>query len=106
MEIEITEEKSQQLAIFIRQIAFNIRCIDLPYLEACAKDMREQANRQESMAVLNPRHPQEANDLLRTQAKALQTLADYIHCLKEVDKQKATLANVKKAHSEIDKLFM
>ena len=70
--MEKSVEKAEQQAEIIKMIALPVLMLDVEYCREAANDMCNQANRQESMAVLNPNHPQVKNDILRTQGKELQ----------------------------------
>jgi hypothetical protein len=80
--------------------------LDVEYCREAAHDMCNQANRQESMAILNPNHPQVKNDILRTQGKALLLLCEYVSTLKEVEKLKSQLAEENKTRDEIARMFL
>lgn len=103
--MDITVQKSEEQAAIIRLISVYILLIDIDYCRHTGKTMLDQASRQESMAVLNPNHPQVKNDILRAQAKALLHLCDYVSALKEVDRLKARLDVENKTRDEISKMF-
>lgn len=104
--MEKTFEKSEEQAEIIKMIAFQILMLDVEYCREAAKDMSNQVIRQESMAVLNPNYPHIKNDILRTQAKALMHLCDYVDTLKEVEKLNAKLASEEQIRNDISKLFL
>jgi hypothetical protein len=104
--MEKSVEKSEQQAEIIKTIAIQIYFLDVEYCREAANDMCNQANRQESMAVLNPNHPQIKNDILRTQGKALLLLCEYVNTLKEVEKLKLQLNNENKNRDEIARMFL
>jgi hypothetical protein len=104
--MEITREKSEQQAAFIMQIGFIASALDLDYLRECGRQIMQQASYQESMAVLNPLHPQSKNNLLRSQGKALFNLCDYVESLKEVDRMKEAVSVDEQHADTIAKLFM
>ena len=104
--MEKSVEKSEQQAEIIKMIALPVLMLDVEYCREAANDMCNQANKQESMAVLNPNHPQVKNDLLRIQGKALLLLCEYVSTLKEVEKLKSQLANETKARDEIARMFI
>ena len=99
-------KKSEQQAEIIKMIALPVLMLDIEYCREAANDMCSQANRQESMAVLNPNHPQVKNDILRTQGKALLFLCEYVSALKEVEKLIGQLSNENKTHDEIARMFL
>ena len=104
--MEKSVEKSEQQAEIIKSIAIQIYFLDVDYCREAANDMCNQANRQESMAVLNPNHPQVKNDILRMQGKALLLLCEYVNTLKEVEKLKLQLNNENKTRDEIARMFL
>lgn len=104
--MEPTTEKSQEQANIISSIAIQIYFLDVEYLREAAKRFRDQASRQESMAVLNPRYTQTSNDIIRVQAKALMHLCDYVDSLKEVEKLKKDLQLEESNQELISKMFM
>src|SRR5690606_16568630 len=63
--MEQSIERSEEQADIIKSIAIPIMLLDVEYCKQAAKDMRDQASRQESMAILNPSYPQAKNDILR-----------------------------------------
>lgn len=101
-----TAENSQQQAEIIKMIAVPIMMLDEDYCRELANDMVNQANRQESIAVLNPRHPQSKNEVLRTQGKALLLLCEYVKTLKEVEKLKQRVLADEKNMADISRMFM
>ena len=104
--MEKSVEKSEQQAEIIKMIAFPVLMLDVEYCREAANDMCNQANRQESMALLNPNYPQVKNDILRTQGKALLLLCEYVSTLKEVEKLKGQLANEIETRDKIARMFL
>jgi hypothetical protein len=104
--MEITIEKSQEQAEILQMIGICVATLDLEYLEQAAKDTLMQANRQESMAVLNPSYPQVKNDILRTQGQALSCLCQYIGKLKEIDALKLKMKDEDVMRQQIQSLFI
>ena len=104
--MEKSVEKSEQQAEIIKMIALPILMLDLEYCFEAANDMCNQANRQESMAIFNPNHPQVKNDILRTQGKALLLLCEYVKTLKEVEKLKLQMSNDQKTREGIERMFI
>lgn len=104
--MEKTKEKSEQQAEIIKMIAFPVIMLDVEYCKEIATDFMNQASRQESMAVLNPSHPQEKNDILRLKGMALRSLCEYVETLKQIDEMEKTLVSVGKAKADIEKLFL
>lgn len=104
--MEKSVERSEQQAEIIKMIALPVLMLDVEYCREAANAMCSQANRQESMAVLNPSHPQVKNDILRTQGKALLLLCEYVSTLKEVEKLKSQLVDETKTSDEIARMFI
>jgi hypothetical protein len=104
--MEITREKSEQQAALIMQLGFIASALDIEYLRECGNKMMQQALYQESIAVLNPRHRQSKNALLRSQGEALLTLCDYVDALKEIDRMKEAVSVDEQQADIISKLFM
>ena len=104
--MEKTIEKSEQQAEIIKQIAIYVYFLDVDYCKDVAKEMINKASRQESMAVLNPMHPQEKNDILRMKGNALLSLCDYVDSLKEIEKLKGQLKATEETRNQISKLFI
>jgi hypothetical protein len=104
--MEKSVEKSEIQAEIIKAITKQIYFLDVDYCREAAKDMCNQANRQESMAMLYPNHPQIKNDILKTQGKALLLLCEYVSTLKKVEMLKSQLANENENRDEIARLFL
>lgn len=104
--MKATLENSETQAELIKAIALYIFPLDVDYCREAAKDMLNQASRQESIAVLNPNHPQSKNDLLRLQGKALRTLCDYVDTLKEIEKVKEQIKKDEQNQQTISRLFL
>lgn len=105
-EIELTEAKSMEQAAVISMVNVFLHGLDLEYCQALVKKLHEQAGRQEGLAVLLPRHPQVGNDLLRSQAIALDHLVQYIQYLKACDELKKQLKHELTVQDSIAKLFI
>ena len=104
--MEKTLKKSELQAEIIKSIAIQVYFLDVEYCREAAEDMYNQANRQESISVLNPNYPQVKNDILRTQGKALLALCEYVSILKDIDKLKLQLSNEEKTRNEIARMFL
>ena len=103
---ELSFEKSEEQAEIIKSISFLVAVLDTKYCRKAAKGMIDQASRQESIAVLNPNHPQKKNEILRWQGLALRHLSDYVESLKEVEKCKLELSKENELRNEINGLFL
>lgn len=104
--IEITQEKSQELADCINNIKIPLLYMDIEYAKAAAEQMIEQASFQDSAAVLNPMYNPEKSDTIRKQAKMLQHLISFIEIGKEVDEHKKSIANHSNQQEKIIKMFV
>lgn len=101
-----TLEKSQDQAEIIQSIAVPIFFLDIEYCKEAAKDMIQQAQRQESIMILNPSYSQTKNEILRTQGQALMFLCQYKEALMEVEKLKSGLAKEQENRDAINRLFV
>ena len=104
--MEKTFEKSEEQAEIIKMIALPVMMLDIKYCKEAAKDMMQQASRQESMMVLNPNHPQIKNDILRKQGEALRLLAQYAESIKEIQRLKSELSKEQETRERINKMFV
>lgn len=104
--MEKSKEKSEEQAQVIFMIAFQIAQLDIEYCKEVAGDMKNQANRQEIMAVLNPNHPRVKNDILREQGNALSLLCQYAESIKQVQALKAKLENENQVRQQINNMFI
>ena len=104
--MEKTKEKSEDQAAIIKSIAIQIYCLDVDYCREIAIEMKVQADRQESLSVLNSNYPQIKNDLLRIQSKALLSLCDYVNALKDIDEINLKIRDEMKIRDEISRLFI
>lgn len=103
----LSVEEAEKQAAIIMQIAYVMTNMgfNLEYCRIAAKDFKNQASRQESLAVLNPSHPQIKNDILRIQGEALDKLCDYHETILEVTRLKTKLQEQENQKQRIDKLF-
>lgn len=103
---EKTRENSEEQAEVIKSISMLVLALDTDYCLEIVKDMRAQAQRQRSMAVLNPNHPELKNQILDKQASALKSLCDYVNQLKKVEELKKQLAIEELNRQQIAGLFL
>lgn len=103
---QLSVEKSTEQAAVISMVNTFLHGLDLEYCKECVSQFRQQAHRQQGLAVLLPRYPQIGNDLLTTQAKALETLVNYVELLKGIDIMKEGLKVEREHMEEISKLFI
>lgn len=104
--MELTQEKSEEVAEVLTFIRLQILTLDLDYLKEAARQFQNQAGKQEGLSVLLPSHPQSKNDLLRMQGRALTKLIEYIETLKEIDALKLQVIKDEVQRSDIAKLFV
>jgi len=102
----LTKEKSEELALHLELIKVHANQIDLEYAREVVRSFRDQASRQESLAVLNPLHPQAENDRLYTQAQALEKFLEFVELLKRADELKQTAATERRMRENIQRLFI
>lgn len=99
-------QQSQDLANQVEIIKLQLHFLDIEYAKECADAFANQANRQEAMAVLNPRYSQSRNQLLRSQAKALFHLVEFVEALKEADELKKTVKQEDETMEQISQMFV
>ena len=103
--IEITEEKSTELAIQIDMVKTILLDIDVPYLEAVAHNWKNRASMYDSAAVLISGYNVAESDLNKAQHRQLQALLDYIEACQEVETKKKAAQEHRGHQERIDKLF-
>ncbi len=104
--IELTVEKSEELAQKVELIKMISMGIDLDYSEEMVKSFFDQATRQESMAVLMPSHDSRKNDLLREQAKALDHFNKFIRGLRKSQNIKDQITKNQATADKISRMFI
>jgi len=104
--MEISFEKSKEQADIIKTIAIIAHGLDLEYLKEGAKQLRQQGSFQNSISILSYKDHSKKTELLLLQAKALNSLCEYIENLKEIDRHKKSMANWDAQQDEINNLFM
>lgn len=105
-EIEVTAEKSIELADRINSIKMILFLIDVEYAKQVSKQMMDQGNWQDSAAVLNPSYDPLRSDIIRKQARMLNHLTQFIELGKEVDEMKAQEIRNKQNMDKISRMFM
>lgn len=98
--------RAYTLANQINEIKIILFKIDRDYAKEAAQGMIDQAGWQESAAVLMPSHPLEANDLLRTQGKALLKLIEFHDLLFKCEEGKTAVKKAEKNMDDISKMFL
>lgn len=104
--MEKSVEKSEEQAVIIKMITVPIIMLDVEYCKEIASDIIHQADRQQTLAVLNPGHPPIKNDILAKQGHALKKLCEYVDLLKEVEQLKAKLKDEQNTRDDIMKMFI
>lgn len=74
-------------------------------LKSAANQMRQKAQRYDSLAAINRSYNQETGKQLSLHAKALELLIEYIEVNKEIDGQAAKVKSIESAHDNIQNLF-
>jgi hypothetical protein len=106
MEQELTKEKSQQLADTIESIKLLLFCIDVDYAKSVVKAMHNQAEREDSLAVLNPRYNPAKSNMIHMQANMLNDIVNFIETGKQVDEAKKGIQETESHFDKIAKLFL
>ena len=102
MDDETKHEKAKQLAVAINLLKPIFFLIDLDFAKLAAKEMIDNANRLDSMAVLNPRYNPEKTRNQTLQAKTLMHLVSFIEGLIESDETKQ---KIKATENMLNDLF-
>lgn len=82
-----------------------VQAIDFEYMAEAAKSLRADANRYDSMAVLNRNWTSNGGKLMEKQAEALESLFRYVECLKEIQEIKDSIKTEKAAQDRISQMF-
>lgn len=106
MDKEKNEENSQEQAEILKMISMPILMLDVDYCREMAKDLRQQVNTQQTLAVLNPTYSETKNKLILLQAKALDDICNYVDSLREIDKTKLQIVVEEKQRDQINQLFL
>jgi len=106
-QIELTQERSEELAQQIELMKLTLLQIDVPYLKALSEAFVEQASREDTLSILSSqRYDHTRSALLREQANAMKTILKLIRSLQTCDEIKRKIERHKLAFSQIDKLFI
>jgi len=103
--IELTEERTRELAQGIELAKFGIIHIDVEYEKVAHKEMCAKYSRYGSAAALIPNWSKEHGDLMNAQNQALGLLIQYIEKLQEVDSLKVVEANSNSKRDQLSKMF-
>lgn len=114
MEKEKNEQNSQEQAEILKMISVPILMLDVEYCREMAKDLKQQVNMQQISAALNPNlyltilptYSEAKNKLILLQAKALDSICDYVDSLREIDKTKLQIVVEEKQKDQINQLFL
>lgn len=104
--IKPNEEDSQKLAMVIECMKAYFPMLDIEYAKLMAKELNEQAGRQDSMAVLAANYDPTRTKLLRTQALSLNCLINFIETMVDCNKLKEQITKNDDHFKEISKLFI
>ena len=104
--MEVTKEKSEELALGSELIKNSLPMIDVEYAKAVVKKIEEQASFQDSAAVLNPRYNPEKTKIIRLQAVMLTKLIEFIETGVEINNMKKSAASYENHLDEIQKMFI
>jgi hypothetical protein len=85
------ELKAAEQAEIVKLINMTLPQLDIDFLKQAAKDMRGDALRYESAAVLNPNFNPTKPQLLKEQANTLDTLCRYFEGIKKCSELKTQL---------------
>jgi hypothetical protein len=105
MNIELTKERSQQLADTLEAIKIMLWGIDIEYAKAVSAAMRQDASRQDSLAVLNPRYNPDKSKLICLQSSMLDNIIEYVEKGKQVDALKTEINLSEAAFDKIAAMF-
>lgn len=102
----MTREEKLAQSIDVIKVILMAHEFDSEYALECARQLADQATRQESMAVLNPMHVPSKNELLRKQAETLSHLALFHKGLIECEQLKQEVKSDLQTQHRINKLFI
>ena len=100
------EQESQKLAMVLECVKAYIPMVNIDYSKQCIKGMHDQANWQDSAAVLASHYDPTKSDLLHLQANTLDHFIKFIQGLIECQKLKVEVAGNKAHFEKIDKMFL
>lgn len=104
--MELSREKSEELAALIELMKPYIQLIDIDYANAVYKAMKDQASWQQSASILNPSYDSVKNDLLYTQAQCLKAMITFISLAMECDQLKNAVKQNQLNHNKVASLFI
>lgn len=104
--MELSKEKSEELASHIEGIKLNLMFVDVEYAKEVSKSMCNQASWQDSTALFNPMYEPDRQNILRMQAEMLDCIVKFIELGKETDAMKKKVAQVDAMRQDVMKLFI
>lgn len=104
--MELSKEKSEELASNIEGIKLFLMSVDLDYAKEVSKSMRQQASWQDSAAVLNSMYNPDKQNILRKQSEMLGCIIKFIELGKETDAMKKKVAQVDAMQQNVMKMFI
>lgn len=104
--MELSKEKSEELASHIEGIKLNLMFVDVDYAKEVSKSMRQQASWQDSAAVLNPMYNPDKQNILYKQAEMLDCIIKFLELGKETDAIKKKVAQVDAMQQNVMKMFI
>jgi len=103
---QLSVEESRKLAFAIEQVKVFLPMIDVEYAKLAVKSMYEQASRQYTLAVLNPRYDPARSTLIGMQARGLDFLIKFIESMTECAKMKDSIKAKEVHYEDIEKMFL
>lgn len=104
--MELSKEKSEELASHIEGIKLNLLFVDVDYAKEVVKYMRDKASWQDSAAALNPMYNPDKQNILRKQSEMLDCIVKFIELGKETDAMKKKVAQVDAMQQNVMKMFI
>lgn len=102
---EEMKEKSVKLAGVLEGIKVWFPLFDIAHAKEMISQMRDQASRQDTMAALSVRYNPVKSDILRLQAKMLQSIVDTIETGIKINELKEKVKVMDDQQASIEKLF-
>lgn len=99
-------EESEKQAAILKIIRAYCESLDIDYLRQCLIDMRDQAVRQDSIAVLNMSYNPDKTKHLSMTAQALENLILFVENCKKAEELSLKILETDKLREDISKLFI
>lgn len=103
---ELSKENPVEFAAQFEMLKLALHVIDWEYAEKLVSAMRDQASRQETLAMFNPSYPLVKNDLIRQQANALGKFVEGVKILQECDSQKREVCKETDQRKNFTEMFL